>query len=67
MQDKQQDNEPMVIDPYKLQVASLLGDDFDFSSVTPEQLNDLEERLRAVDASYDVARAREQDELPSSS
>ena len=48
-----EDKEPFVIDPVKLQVASLLGDDFDFSSVTQEQLAELEDMIREVDAKYE--------------
>ena len=42
-----------IIDPYEAQVVSLLGDDFDYSTVSPEGLTELAERLRQIDAASD--------------
>lgn len=55
-EDEGKDKEPFVVDPIKLQVASLLGDDFDYRSITQEQLTDLEDRIREVEEKYGRAR-----------
>ena len=37
------------VDPYKAEIAAMLGDDFDYSQVTEEDLTELEEKLRQRD------------------
>ena len=43
-----------IIDPYEAQAVSLLGDDFDYSTVSPESLAELAERLRQIDEEADA-------------
>ena len=42
-----------ILDPYKAQVSALLGDDFDYSTVSPEGLAKLEEEFRKIDEEAD--------------
>ena len=37
------------VDPFKAEIAAMLGDDFDYSQVTEEDLTELEEKLRQRD------------------